>query len=216
MPSTRQRRPSAEKGARKKAAYHHGDLRQALLAEARRLIAAQGADDFKLREAARAVGVTHRAAYRHFADKRALLAELAAQGFEALRTKLEGAAGAGKPGPLGRLRAIARAYVEFALDDPARFHLMFGPRVNEDRRFPDLEVTIAGTLDVVKAELKRGIDAGDVRPGDPEHLAMSLWAGVHGYAELVLHRRILTKSKSAALDYVDVNLGPLLDGLRPR
>jgi hypothetical protein len=93
---------------------------------------------------------------------------------------------------------------------------MFGPRLNEDRRFPELEESIAGTLSLVEGELRRGIDAGAIRDDDPQHLAISLWAAVHGFAELVLQRRIRTRSKSAAIEYVDLNLAPLLDGLRRR
>jgi AcrR family transcriptional regulator len=215
MVAQRRRPTTAKKKAGKREAYHHGDLRRALLAEARRLIAAQGADAFKVREAARGVGVTHRAVYRHFADKRALLAELAAEGFDALRSRLEQAAAkATTADPIDRVRRIGAAYVAFALDDPTRFHLMFGPRLNEDRRFPELEESIAGTLSLVQGTLRSGIDAGAIRDDDPQHLALSLWTAVHGFAELVLQRRIHTRSKKAALGYVGVNLAPLLDGLR--
>src|SRR5262245_1806188 len=68
---------------RRRSRYHHGDLPRALRDAATRLIAERGADGFTLREAARLVGVDHAAAYRHFADKRALLAAIAEDGYAA-------------------------------------------------------------------------------------------------------------------------------------
>lgn len=107
--------------------FHHGDLRQALLTEAGVQLRAAGPDRFSLRETARAVGVSPAAAYRHFADKGALLAELAAQGFARLAAVMEDAMTAAGEEPVARLRANGRSYVAFALKEPALFLLMFGP-----------------------------------------------------------------------------------------
>ena len=115
--------------------YHHGDLEAALKAAAVQLIAERGVDGFSMREAAVAVGVSPSAAYRHFADKADLLAALSrdafselGQRFEVSMARAEAKAG---PGPqavaLARFTAQGRAYVQFALDHPARFQVMFGP-----------------------------------------------------------------------------------------
>src|SRR5438445_6549046 len=125
--------------------YHHGNLRRALLDAAVLLLEERGGQGFTLREAARRVGVDHRAAYKHFAALDALLAEVAGEGYRALadaaRAAAESAPNAGAP---ARLLAIARAYVSFAARAPGRYRLMTGPRLNEGGRFPKLEHAIDG------------------------------------------------------------------------
>ncbi|MFM9014057.1 MAG: TetR/AcrR family transcriptional regulator, partial [Gemmatimonadota bacterium] len=103
-------------------AYHHGDLRNALVASAVRLIESSGPGAFSLREAAREVGVSANAAYRHFDDKSALMAAVAADGFARLAARMRRAMddastrGADGPPPVVRFKAVGRAYVEFAAD----------------------------------------------------------------------------------------------------
>lgn len=78
-------RPSSHPTERGDASYHHGDLRRALIDTALAMVTEEGAWNFTLREVARRAGVSHTAPYNHFEDKAALLAEVAALGFEALR-----------------------------------------------------------------------------------------------------------------------------------
>ena len=95
--------------------YHHGDLRPALLRAAAKILEKEGTGAISLRELARRTGVSHTAPYRHFADREALLAALAEEGFALLGGDLEGKA----------WREQAVAYVRFALANPERFRLMF-------------------------------------------------------------------------------------------
>src|SRR5207302_998137 len=90
--------------------YHHGDLRTALLRAAGKRLEKQGIATLSLREAARRVGVSHNAPYRHFADREALPAALAAQGFDMLGQAMRGQTG----------RGMGEAYVRFALQHPRR------------------------------------------------------------------------------------------------
>ena len=77
------------------------------------------------------MGVSHAAAYRHFADKRALLAAICEEGYRALAATLRAANNRRPTDDAGvRIRRLATAFGRFALDDPPRFHLMFGPRLN--------------------------------------------------------------------------------------
>src|SRR5262245_65136802 len=109
MPTTPRARP------RRRSTYHHGDLPRALRGAAARLVAERGADGFTLREAARLVGVNHAAAYRHFSDKRALLAAIAQDGYATLAVRLHRAdAAVPKSDVLERLRRVGVAYVAFA------------------------------------------------------------------------------------------------------
>src|SRR6202011_5322068 len=94
--------------------YHHGNLRAALLAQAERTVRELGVQELSLRELARAVGVSHGAPRRHFADRQALLDALAEAGFARLGAELRGAADAAGDDFEARLRETATAYVRFA------------------------------------------------------------------------------------------------------
>ena len=116
--------PGAPRPARRRPdRYHHGDLRRALLLEAVRTIHAHGAAALTLRGVGDRLGVSRTALYRHFADKQALLHEVAAEGFRMLRAALMDAWGRG--GRRG-FDAMGRAYVQFAIDHPSHYRVMFG------------------------------------------------------------------------------------------
>lgn len=112
--------------------YHHGDLRNAFLAEAAKLIETEGVGALTLRELSRRLGVSHAAPTNHFSDKDALLADLAAQGFEELAQDLAAVA----PGrsPEVRLRELGRAYVRFALRRRGHYRVMFGRGFSKEAR----------------------------------------------------------------------------------
>jgi AcrR family transcriptional regulator len=95
--------------------YHHGELRPALLRAAAKILEKEGCDAISLRDLARRAGVSHNAPYRHFADRQALLAAVAEEGFALLAAALEGKS----------WREQATAYLRFALANPERFRLMF-------------------------------------------------------------------------------------------
>jgi AcrR family transcriptional regulator len=171
--------------------YHHGDLRRALIDAARAELAAVGRDALSLRAVARRAGVTHTAAYHHFADKAALLGEIAAEGFIALDDAMAKAVDAAAPDPLSRLRAAGEGYLVMAHHDPAAYDLMFNgcdftssPRLAEvgPRSFQRLCGVVAVARDA--AGLVEGSD-GDVL-GD----ALLLWELVHGAAMLRFSGRL--------------------------
>jgi AcrR family transcriptional regulator len=107
--------------------FHHGDLRNALIRAAKEIIEREGADAFALREAARNVGVSANAAYRHFEDKDALLTAVAASGFAEFATQREEARSRAPADAWSQLVAGAKVYVQFAEARPRLFDLMFGP-----------------------------------------------------------------------------------------
>ncbi|MFA6046720.1 MAG: TetR/AcrR family transcriptional regulator, partial [Phycisphaerales bacterium] len=111
--------------------YHHGDLRRSLIAGGLVLLEEKGAAALGLREIARLVGVSAAAPYRHFADRKALLEAVAAEGFRDFSKAMAKAAeGVGED---GQLAAMAFAYVRFALDQPALFRLMFSSELHPYR-----------------------------------------------------------------------------------
>ena len=164
-------------------AYHHGDLRQALVAEAATLVEEEGLGALTLRELARRLGVSHAAPKNHFADKDALLGELAADGFVEMAADLA-AATVGKS-PAADLRATGRAYIDFALRRPGHFRVMFGrgasppsPRLAEagTLAFSILERAVAATLPPARARSAKHI----------AEAAFLAWSTVHGAAMLIL------------------------------
>jgi AcrR family transcriptional regulator len=175
-----------------RAAYHHGDLRNALVSSAVRLIEAGGPGAFSLREAAREVGVSANAAYRHFDDKSALLAAVAADGFwqlaERMRRAMKRAAARkrGEPASVARFKAVGRAYVEFAADHPEIFRLMFGEcgavcrNAKADNPLAETPWTLLGqSLDELMA-------AGLLSVERREGAELKAWTVVHGFAALSL------------------------------
>ena len=199
--------------------YHHGDLANALVTAAVGLIAEKGLDALTLREVARLVGVTHSAAYRHFADKTGLLAAISEDGYRALSTRLAkvevDAPDAGDP--IARVRALACAYVAFALERPAHYRVMHGMRLNEDGRFPSLEASIAQSLSYLFGALEDGQRVGAVRAAPAaRELAFGSLIAAHGFVELVARRRLKVRSTPTAVAYFATLFEPYLDGLRGR
>ena len=105
--------------------YHHGQLKEALLDAARMLVAERGAAGFTLAEAAKLVGVTGAAPYRHFADRQALMAELARRGFDMFAHRLAGAWDDGRPDPVAAFQRMGHAYIAFAREEPGLYGAMF-------------------------------------------------------------------------------------------
>ncbi|WP_424810776.1 TetR/AcrR family transcriptional regulator [Roseococcus sp. YIM B11640] len=167
--------------------YHHGDLRAALIEAGETLLDAGGDGAVSLREAARMAGVSATAAYRHFADKDALLAALAVRGFRAFGQALGEAAAGTKGNPL---YAQGRAYVRFALARPGRFRLMFGPLLARAEAHPELRDTSHHAFDALLAV------AGD------RDEALRRWAMVHGLAHLLLDGAIQEENVDALLERV--------------
>lgn len=172
--------------------YHHGDLRHALLEAALRLVSQRGVQGFSLRETAREVGVSPAAAYRHFEDKAALLEALAADGMRRLAAVMEEAI-ARAPGGAGsaaravaELAAIGVAYVEFAVDHPAHFRVMFGPWCEH----PQLDALPRDPYQILVDALDGLVRRGAIAAGARQGAEVAAWASVHGMAFLLVEGSI--------------------------
>jgi AcrR family transcriptional regulator len=148
--------------------YHHGDLRAALLRAAGKRLEKQGIGALSLREAARRAGVSHNAPYRHFTQREALLAALAAEGFEILGKEMRGQSG----------RRMGEAYVRFALRHPQRFRLMFGGQIALEK-YPQLRAAASSAFDQLQA-------AFSGYAVEPRVAAAAAWSLVHGLSHLIL------------------------------
>jgi AcrR family transcriptional regulator len=170
--------------------YHHGDLRAALLKVAAAEIERVGYESLSLRELAEKLGVSRAAPYRHFADRRALLAAVAAEGFDELTAIHRKAAASGKA-PLARLVTAGRGYLAFAAEQPQMFRLMFVSDLLGGNKLPPDPVLIkaAGESYVVFEELVaatlKNRDEGAIKAA-----AIAIMSSTYGFALLRMNDRL--------------------------
>lgn len=163
-------------------AYHHGDLRSALIETGLAWLATGQGDDISLREVARLAGVSATAVYRHFPDKQALIGALCERGEANLATAQRSAADAAGGGGPG-FGASGQAYVRFALANPGLFRLMMSTRPGAERQtdfLDDKSTAMRGLRDDVAAVLPDSTDA------QQRLAAIHAWSLVHGMAMLML------------------------------
>jgi AcrR family transcriptional regulator len=197
--------PSADRnrGAAQSRPFHHGNLRQALLDEATAIIADQGVEAFSLREAARRIGVSPNAAYRHFADKGALLATLAQSGFTALAASMEQDVERAGADLIARLKATGSAYLAFARREPALFNLMFGPYGAGSGQDVSGRAPHSGRTpyELVGDALDAMVEAGLIDAADRSGAQTLIWPAIHGLAVLT-QARVLNEPVDEAFDRV--------------
>ena len=201
-------------GGRKR--YHHGDLKNVLQATASALILERGADAVSLREISQAAGVSHAAAYRHYADKQALLADLAEAGFRKLVAINRRSMAAAGGGPIEQLQACGRAYVRFGVREPHLLHLMFGGAIVDWQAHASLAQASAELAQTLADVVQAGQASGELRAGDVGDLTLTAWSLVHGLALLIVGRRIPgVKVDAAFVRHASKRCVALLvDGLR--
>lgn len=160
--------------------YHHGDLRSALVEEGLKRLESGPAEALSLREVARNVGVSATAVYRHFPDKAALLRALTEVGGERIAEEFKAAMAREKPGK-DAFNAMGRAYVRFALANPALFRLMMSPAV---RRGATGEPESQGMQMLVGA--LNDLSGGKMSSEEQYIRRLQSWSVVHGLAMLML------------------------------
>jgi AcrR family transcriptional regulator len=166
-------------------AYHHGDLREALVEAAMRALERQSVEGLSLRALGRTLGVSPRAPYRHFETKEELLAAVAVKGLHAFRERLETRLLAADKSPLMQLQALAETYVTFALERPAAFGVMYARYATLNEGAPALVQARAEAHQSSQDIVRRAQAAGLLRDGDPMHIALVLWSSMHGLAVLL-------------------------------
>lgn len=174
-----------------RATYHHGDSRRTLLETALKLVAERGPEGFSLREAARAVGVSPAAAYRHFADKPELLAALAADGHGRLAAAMEKAAARvsapdARARAVGALAAIGQAYVDFAVKNPSFFRVMFGSHLRAAGYEPACAPSGRDSYEVLSATLDGLVTTGAIPAERRAGAEIANWSAVHGFSTLLV------------------------------
>ena len=169
--------------------YHHGHLRQELLRAAEIGLESRGVQELSLRELSRELGVSHASPQRHFATKQDLIDALAIMGFERLGSVVGKAAEARGQDFNSRLTKAAFAYVGFALKHPALFALMFEAKRRPGMR-PELKAALVAAFSHIPKVLKEGQEAGKIIAGDPDRLALTLGAALHGLVAMSIEGKI--------------------------
>jgi AcrR family transcriptional regulator len=161
------------------------DTRTALLRAAAGLLEGGGIEAVTLRAVGERAGVSRQAPYKHFADKEALLAMLAAGYFEQIGREMFGAAAEAGDDPLSRLEAMGAAYVRFALASPHRYRLMFGEKTQRSPH-PEVHEAAHALYEGLVGAIAECQEAGELPAGDPVELAALLYATSHGAVDLAL------------------------------
>lgn len=209
----------------KRTTYHHGDLHHALIEAGMRLAREGGPDAVVLREATRRVGVAANAAYRHFADRDALLQAVCSQAQSAVAVAMEaeiaavgasGAAGADpQAGARARLRAVGAGYLRFAQAEPGLFLTAFSVPDDLRRTASPSSAGDSGLtpFQLLAAALDEMVTAGVLPPEQRPGAELLAWSAVHGLAMLVIGGPLrsidpeeLQRVSSRLLDMVDNGL----------
>jgi AcrR family transcriptional regulator len=170
--------------------YHHGDLKNALIAAGIEILANEGVHALSLRKVAQRAGVSHAAPYAHYADKQALIAAISTEGYRRLYETLRAISERYTGDPLRQLVEGAWAYVQFALQDPDHFKITFSGVVEKEHAYPAF-VEMSQRSFALVVELVAACQAADIlRPGPPDMLAVSVWGLVHGVVSLLLEGQI--------------------------
>ena len=196
-----------------KKGYHHGNLREALVAAALELIEARGPTGFTLSEAAKQAGVTPAAVYRHFDGREALIAEAAQQGYEIFADLMDYAYQSGQPSALKAFEATGRAYLAFARKYPGHYIAMFesGVSINHSPELAMAANRANAVLERAASDLSQHIPEGKRPPASM--FSAHIWAMSHGVVELFARNSPGRASPFPPEDLLETGIGVYLRGL---
>lgn len=187
--------------------FHHGNLYQAMIDKALETIKETNGFNFSLRDIAQKVGVSHAAAYRHFSSKSDLIIKIATQGFQKFTNHIEKhARGASENGenPKGVIRALGRAYIDFALHNEGIYRTIFnGFEACKSSSSELLEVSMKSWIPLVSL-VERGQNEGFFYNEDPNKLSIMIWSSLHGYVMLILDRQVNNNGENGSPLHLNV------------
>ena len=173
--------------------YHHGNLKEALISAGLETLSEQGVEGLSLRNVAKKIGVSHTAPYNHFSDKQALLAAISTAGHEQLHKKLLDTFEKFKDTSPNIISEIAWAYLQFAMDNPAKFKLMFSGALDEEREHPNYIAISQKNISLLEEIVVFCQGRGQLPEGRMTVIAARLWSSVHGFAYLILEDQFPTE-----------------------
>lgn len=183
--------------------FHHGNLRAELLGHARATLREAGEDGLSLRQLARDAGVSHAAPRRHFPERQDLLDALAEQGFDELATSITEQVARFDGDTAAAFRAVARRYIDFAVEDAALMNLMFSAKNGDaaagvsaaaDRFFAAVGTVVTSIVPSPGASVPPGEMSGPLRT------QLLLASTLHGIASLMGAGRLDSSQVEALVD----------------
>lgn len=195
------------------AAYHHGDLRNALVREGRRLLEERGVAELSLREVARRTGVSVAAPSRHFDGKEGLLSAIASDGFGELAAIRRSIAGS-RLSVVAKAREMMRGYVRFALQNRGLFNLMVGPRIIDPKKYAELLAATSESFNMFSDALFDLAAQTGWPAKSMDLVAHAAWAMEHGLATLILADRAPRKGRDVDTEtMIDFSIELLLSAI---
>jgi AcrR family transcriptional regulator len=188
-------------------AYHHGDLRQALIDATRDELSEHGPNGLSLRGVARRAGVSRSAPYHHFDGKSDLLARVAERGYRELIACIDEALDEADDDPESRLVATGIGYIRFALSDPPTFKLMFQRQYVDPSQDDELRAASDESFGKLVAAIEDVYEAHGLDDRSPIRDAILAWSTVHGFATLAVE---------GAMDWVDGDFEQLANAIAER
>jgi AcrR family transcriptional regulator len=173
-----------------KKSYHHGELRNTLIRAGIELISESGASGIDLRKVARKAGVSHAAPYRHFSDKKTLIAAISEEGFKQLWDEMEQAILITDSNAHEQLRNMGHAYVQFALKNPSLVREMFSGLMIEREAYPALYLVSKKLFRLIENVVIAGQSMGKIKEGSSEELTCVIWSMMHGTAILIIENQM--------------------------
>lgn len=174
----------------RKKSYHHGDLKNALIEAGADILSKDGVNGLSLRKVAQKAGVSHTAPYAHFADKQALIAAIATDGYRRLYDSLAGVVQRYQADPARQLVEGAWAYVQFALHDPDHFKITLSGVVEKEKDYPAF-VEMAQQSFALLVQIVEACQAAKIlKRGPTDLMAVSVWSVIHGFVSLVLEDQL--------------------------
>ena len=192
--------------------YRHGDLRSTLIEAALNSIAKTGEVEFSLRDLSVKSGVTHAAAYRHFSSKKEILVAVAEQGFAGLSERFKNIL---LKNPKN-IEELGVAYVQFAIEHPHHFKVMFHPDV-KTLESSDAETSLGHqTFSYLLSSVEANKKSGNFIDQDSQLIAMTAWAAVHGLATLIVNESLGQKMKADSIFMAQKLTKNLMNGFLKR
>jgi AcrR family transcriptional regulator len=174
----------------RKKAYHHGDLKNALIEAGADILSKDGVSGLSLRKVAQQAGVSHTAPYAHFADKQALIAAISTDGFRRLYEAISAAAQHYEGDPARQLVEGAWAYVQFALSDTDHFKITMSGVIEKERDYPAFVEISQRSFALVMQIVEACQQAKVLKRGPSDLIAVGVWSLIHGCVSLILEDQI--------------------------
>ena len=187
-------------------AYHHGNLREALIQATLVLIAERGLAGFAVAELARVVGVSSGAPYRHFRDRDAVVAEVARRGFEGLAAEMQKGVASAGDNPIGAIERCAQTQLAFAERERPVYAAMFETYL-PPRIYPELTVAREAAFAVLRQAAQEACNRSQApRRPPPLMVALHIWSMTHGIASLFIHSDGLARPAIASAELLEAGL----------